>query len=214
MKNYYNIVETLVSIVCVDDGKFKILLKKKQTQPYKGYWILPGSILQNNETLEKSAEDIIYNCIGIRKINNKQYYIFSNLNRSLEERILAVLFVAFTTKELSQKYITGSEYSWFDLKELPKLGYDHNDILKVFSKKITDEILRGDIIYNLFPSDFTISEIHKFYENISGKSLDKRNFRKRLFNKDLIEETGFKNKSINGRPSNLYRFKEMKENVK
>ena len=60
----------------------------------------------------------------------------------------------------------------------------------------------------LFPSDFTLPEIQKIYEQLMNCELDRRNFRKKFIKADLIEETGDKVTGMNGRPAILYRFKE------
>ena len=66
----------------------------------------------------------------------------------------------------------------------------------------------------LYPSDFTLPEIQKLYEQILGKELDRRNFRKKLLNLDLIEPTGDKNIGFNGRPAILYKFKDDIDDLK
>ena len=46
------------------------------------------------------------------------------------------------------------------------------------------------------------------YEQIIGKSLDRRNFRKKIISLDILEDTKYKNEETNGRPAKLYRFKD------
>ena len=60
----------------------------------------------------------------------------------------------------------------------------------------------------LLPSDFTLPELQKVYEQILNKPLDRRNFRKKFVNLGLIEDTNQKTDSRNGRPAKLYRFKD------
>ena len=62
------------------------------------------------------------------------------------------------------------------------------------------------MLKNLFPSDFTLPEIQKVYEQILNKKLDRRNFRKKFINLGLVTDTGDKNSGGNGRPGKLYRF--------
>ena len=54
--SYYNVLETLLLIYASDEGKLKIYLKKKNDEPYKGYWTLPTTPLDNHTTLEENAE--------------------------------------------------------------------------------------------------------------------------------------------------------------
>ena len=60
----------------------------------------------------------------------------------------------------------------------------------------------------LFPSDFTLPELQRIYEQILDKTLDRRNFRKKFITMGLIEDTGYTNTGYNGRPSKLYGFKD------
>ena len=210
MKNYYNIIETLVGILCVDKGKLKVLLKIKQTDPYKGYWILPGGILENNETLQTNVTNVIFNSTHIKNMYFKECHVFSDLNRDPDDRILAASFIALTTKEIvAMNEVSGeSELKWFELNALPKMGYDHNAILNKINSEVRNSILsnHSDVILKLFPNDFTIPELQKCYENVLGKQLDRRNFRKKLILQDIIVDTGFKTSGGAGRPGTLYRF--------
>ena len=69
----------------------------------------------------------------------------------------------------------------------------------------------SNILKILFPSDFTLPELQRLYEQILGKKLDRRNFRKKFINLGLIEDTGDKNEGAAGRPAKLYRLKEQIE---
>ena len=214
MESYYNIIETLVAVVCVDKGKLKILLRRKQNEPYKGYWILLGDFLKNNETLEENVNKIIFNNTNIKHMNFNQSYISSDLNRDKDERILAITFVAFTTKELVQMKTNKQNLQWFELTALPKLGYDHNVIIKQVYHRLLKQIVLKDkeTIYNLFPNEFTLPELHEFFETNLNKKIDRRNFRKKLLTSEIIKETGVYSNNL-GRPSKLYRFKESDVNI-
>ena len=103
------------------------------------------------------------------------------------------------------------ESAWFDINEIPKVGYDHEEVIRYSIDRLRSKIVNSTVLKSLFPSDFTLPEIQKVYEEILGVHLDRRNFRKKFINLGLIEDTGYKNEGMNGRPAKLYRFK---ENVK
>ena len=48
-------IEALASILTIIDGEFKILLMRKKTEPYKGYWVLPCEIVGKDMTLEEKV---------------------------------------------------------------------------------------------------------------------------------------------------------------
>ena len=75
------------------------------------------------------------------------------------------------------------------------------------------ELTNVELLKKLFPSDFTMPELQAVFEEILAKKLDRRNFRKKLINLDILEDTGDKNNIKNGRPAKLYRFKELESNI-
>ena len=210
MKNYMQIVETLVSIFTVDKGVLKILLMRKKSDPYKGYWILPGEIVTDKETLEENALRAVDEKVGIPDALMEQCYTYSDIKRCLDGRIIATSFISLIdpkTIELKREVRDMFETEWFRVDELPKVGYDHETIIQDAIEYLKKKIVNSNVLKRLFPSDFTLPEIQKVYEQILGKALDRRNFRKKFINLGLIEETGDKF-GTTGRPAKLYRFKD------
>ncbi len=206
-KSYYNVIEVLTFICCNDDGKFKVLLKKKKTEPYKGRWILPGNILSNEETFETSVKNTTYEVAGIIPKKMMQNYVFSNLNRDVDERVIASVYTVSVLKSLvnlNDEY----EAKWFDIDNLPVMGYDHEAIINEVFNSLRKRIIYNDnnILKEFFPFDFTLSELQKFWEYIIKGKTDRRNFRKKLISQGLVVETGEKEKTKVGRPSKLYCF--------
>ena len=202
-KSYYNVIEVLVNICAVDDGKLKIFLRHKKNDPYKGYWLLPGNIVPNNQTLEESAEDTVINSTNFPSLFLIEGKTFSNLDRDPLERIIACTFTSVTLKSLTNN----PEMQWFEVDELPKLAYDHEIIAKENIKELKKQIMinQNNILLKLFPNDFTLSELQHFFEYITDRELDRRNFRKKLIDSKIVVETGEKINTA-GRPSKLYMF--------
>lgn len=203
-------IEALVSIFTIVDGKFKILLFRKKKDPYKGYWILPSELLGKEETLEEVIEDCVSTQIGLSNLVYSQVKTFSALDRNPSKRIIGVSFMSIvdsTTLELNN-IVTDECMEWFNIDNLPKIGYDHQEIIDASVAILKEKINHSLELKKLFPSDFTLPEIQRIYEQLLGCELDRRNFRKKFIKADLIEETGDKVTGMNGRPATLYRFRE------
>ena len=80
--------------------------------------------------------------------------------------------------------------------------------LQQYEKIIRKRLKNINYLKILFPSDFSLPELQLVYEQVLGHSLDRRNFRKKIMNMDILEDTGDKNELTNGRPAKLYQFKE------
>lgn len=210
-EKYYNILESLVSIFTIDKGEVKVLLLRKKSEPYKGYWILPGGIVSKEETIEENVMDSIEKKLGLKEVYLKQCHICSDVNRDPDDRIVAISYIGLIDnvsaliKRESRKDI---ETAWFNMNDIPKMAYDHAGILERNIQFLRKKIVNSNVLKSLFPSDFTLPELQKVYEQILNKILDRRNFRKKFITLGMIEDTGDKNLGGNGRPAKLYRFKE------
>lgn len=209
INDYKNIIESLVSIFTIENGEVKIFLLRKQAEPYKGYWILPSDIITIKETLEDNVNHLIDDKLGIKNMYIEQCQVFSNPNRDAEERIVGCSFIGLIDNvsiklHKKENVISG----WFPINSIPKLGYDHSIIADNSIEYLRKRIVNSNLLKILLPSDFTLPELQKVYEQILNKPLDRRNFRKKFVNLGLVEDTNQKTENHNGRPAKLYRFKD------
>lgn len=206
---YINQIEVLVNLFTIDNGKLKILLFRKLEDPYKGYWMLPSNLLMTSETIEECAEATIDEMVGLKDIYMKQCNVFSKIDRLPNDRILANSLIALIDKEslvMKREHRKYYESAWFSIEEVPKMVYDHGLILEDAINYLRHELNNLDMLKILFPSDFTLPELQVVYEQILGVELDRRNFRKKLVNLELVIDTGYKTGGKTGRPAKLYRF--------
>lgn len=203
-------MENRINIFTVEKGKLKILLQRKTKDPYKGYWELPGKMLDKEKTLEENTDEILEETISTKNVYKEQNYTFSGLDRYPNERVIAVSYIALTD-EKTVKLKSSEEVediAWFDIKELPKIAFDHKEIIDKARIQLKEKLTNTTVLKNLFPEEFTLPEIQNIFESIMNIKLDRRNFRKKFINLGLIEETGYNNVGGSGRPAKLYRFKE------
>ena len=201
------ILESLINIFTVEKGMLKVLLERKKEDPYKGYWILPKEFLKKESTLETTLESILNRTISTSKIYKEQNYTFSGLDRNKGSRIITTSYIGLV--DIKKVRLNGElELNWFNLDELPKIGYDHKDIIEKAKQLLKTKLVNTTILKNLFPTEFTLPEIQSVFESIMNKKLDRRNYRKKFLTLNLIEETGNNSVGGSGRPAKLYKFKE------
>lgn len=208
---YINQLEVIATIFTVDKGEIKVLLFRRTEEPFKGYWYLPSNLLMTTETIENCCSDTIFEFAGLENLYIEQCNIFSKINRLPSDRIIANSLIAVVdsiTLEIKRHKRKGIESQWFDIESIPKMVYDHGEILEDAIKYFKKRVIEHDMLIRFFPSDFTLPEIQHIYEQSLGKTLDRRNFRKKMIALDILEDTGYKNNKNNGRPAKLYRFKD------
>ncbi len=204
------IIESLLSLFTIDKGIVKVLLTRKKDDPYKGYWMLPNSILKNDEDLNTNLNELLDEKLGIQKAYIEQGNVYSDINRMPSKRIVAIASIGLIdpiTLKLKREE-REIETEWFKIDEIPKMAFDHELVVKENIEKLRNRLVNIEVLKILFPSDFTLPEVQKVFEQILDKKLDRRNFRKKFINLGLIEDTGYKNEGFNGRPAKLYRFKD------
>lgn len=203
-------IHLITSIFTVEEGILKVLLIKRNNEPYKDKWALVGGALYNNETINAGIKREIFEKTGISEIDLHFSSIFSEVDRSPIMRMVALTYVGLVDyKKLSlfKETLKTTDCDWFPIDKIPDLAYDHNDIFEVSLVKLKELINSTDILKSLFSQEFTIPEIQNVYETILGEKLDRRNFRKKILQNNLIVETNAYKNYKGNKPAKLYKFR-------
>ncbi len=106
------------------------------------------------------------------------------------------------------------EEAWRDgrVREQPEplgqsLRFDHRRILATAIARLRGKLKYRPVVFELMPSDFTLTELQRTVEAISGRHLHKQNFRRLVEMSQLVESTGQTSTATGGRPAALYRFR-------
>lgn len=84
------------------------------------------------------------------------------------------------------------------------LAFDHLLMVRYAIERLRGKVEYTDIIFNLMPPLFTLSELQRVYEIILGKELLAAAFRRKIA--DSVTETEEYTKDAGHRPSKLYRY--------
>lgn len=213
---YKNIgVHVVSSIFTVDRGVVKVLLIKRTNEPYKDFWALPGGAMYNNELIIDAAKRELNEKTGISDVDLSMCKIIDTIDRSPLRRMIAICFIGvmdIKKVELLKSTSKTSESGWVDINYVNNLAYDHDEVLKFAIEELKNKIITTDILKSLFPDEFTLPELHNVYNSILGIDIDRRNFRKKMLNLNLISDT---NKTVvykGKKPAKLYRFNDIENN--
>lgn len=203
-------LETLIGLFTIEDGDIKVLLEKRNEEPYKSYWVLPGGFATNYENFDDTAQKIVNERVGFSNVFIEQSKIFSDIERNPNERVVALSYLAtvdMVTYKLKKNLNANYELKWFSIDSIPKMAYDHSEILKNLMQQMKKRMSDSAFLNKIFSLEFTLPELQSVYEQINKTKVDRRNFRKKILNSDTVELTGNKMEGLMGRPANLYRFK-------
>ena len=119
-----------------EESSIKMLLIRRDANPYKNMWALPGGFMDMDETIETTATRELEEETTLKNIELKQFYTFSEINRDPRHRTISVVFYGFTDKNNCN--VIGSddaaEATWFDITDLPELAFDHKKIVELAIK--------------------------------------------------------------------------------
>lgn len=195
-------------IFTIEDNDLKVLLIKMKKDPFQGMWAVPGGLVGVEESLDSSAKKHLYDKTGIKNVYLEQLYTFGDVERDPLGRVISTAYFALMPNEgLSLK--TTEEYEgvqWFSIKDLPKLAYDHREIIRKAQTRLEAKLSYTNIVYSLLPNEFTLTDLQKTYEIILGEVMDKRNFRKKILSLNMIKKTDKQTTGGASRPAAFYKF--------
>ena len=124
-------------VVFRKNGK-QVLLIFRKNPPYQGMWALPGGFMEIDETLEHTASRELEEETGLTGIALQQFRTFSQVNRDPRTRVITTVYYGFTLpgNENAKGGDDAAEARWFDINDLPQLGFDHADIINMVCNHI------------------------------------------------------------------------------
>lgn len=96
------------------DKFFSILLVKRNKEPFKSTWCLPGGFVKENETIDMAADRILKKETNLSNIYKEQLYTFGELDRDPRTRVISTAYMALIDKEKISNKLS-EEASWFNI---------------------------------------------------------------------------------------------------
>ena len=204
----FAVIATDIVIFTIKNNELCVLLIQMEKEPFQGFWAVPGGLVNPSETVENSAKKNLFNILAIKDAYLEQLYTFGEIDRDPSGRVVSVAYFALIHDSAINSSITrhGESVDWFPVMSLPKLAYDHDEMIHFAVDRLRAKLTYTNIMYCLLPTEFTLSDLQKSYEIILYKKLDKRNFRKKIISLNLVRKTDKKTLGRAHRPANLYQF--------
>ena len=113
----------------------KILLIQRKNEPFQGKWALPGGFVEYGEKVEDTVVREVFEETGLKTKIKEFFGVYSDPDRDPRGHTISIIYILDI---YDGKLISGDDArdaKFFDLLDLPEIGFDH--------KKIIKEILRG-----------------------------------------------------------------------
>ncbi len=198
-----------IALFTVREKALQVLLIRRKEWPFAGQWAMPGGFIRPGESLEDAARRELSEETGVREVLLEQLRAFSEPGRDPRTWVITVAYTALVVSDaLALRAGTdAAEAAWFPVQSLPQpLAFDHSQILDYAAASLRARLDSDlQIAAALLPRRFTLSEMQEVCESISGRALDKRNFRKWVLGTDALAVTAEEKRGAH-RPALLYEF--------
>lgn len=196
-----------------DDVSALVLpLVRRTREPFDGAWALPGGWLDAAESLDAAASRTLAETTGLSPSYLEQLYAFGAVDRSPTRVVSIVYWALLRADEVDAQVAAHAEagdapenVEWFEAADLPRLAFDHNEIVEYALWRLRNKVGYSRIAHGLLPGEFTLAELREVNESILGRRLDPANFRRQVESSaNLIPTERFRTGSH--RPARLYRY--------
>ena len=123
-------------VVITREKEPKVLLIQRGNEPFKGQWAFPGGFMNMDETTEQCALRELEEETGLKVAEIQQIGAYSKVDRDPRGRTITVAYLAIIDKAEAVKGLDdAAKAQWFPLSALPKLAFDHEEIMNDVKRK-------------------------------------------------------------------------------
>ena len=210
-KAYKGAPKILVATDCIvfgfDEGVLKLLVFKRRVDPLSGEWSLIGSFVDKDESITDAARRVLLKFTGLENISLEELRTYSDVDRDPGGRCICIAqYALIRIADYDRGQVEKNGARWFTFEELPDLVLDHNDMVAEALDRLRQRARHRPIGFELLPEKFTIPQLQKLYEAIYQRTLDDRNFRKKLLSFGLLIKLDEKDRTGSKKGAFFYRF--------
>lgn len=204
-----------VSVDCLilgfKEDKLYLLVTKRKFEPLIGKDTLMGGFIRHNENLTDTVSRVVFEYTGIEDVFMEQVGTYGELGRDVAERVISIAYYALIDiQSFDEELCKVHDARWEELDKVGKLIFDHNLILNDTIDLLRKKAAVQPIGFNLLPEKFTLPQLQSLYEAIYQTTFDKRNFRKKILEMEILEKQEDKDKSSSKRGAFYYKFNKEK----
>lgn len=127
---------TVDAVILRKKTDYELLLIKRKNEPFKDCWALPGGFVDENEDLKDAAIRELEEETQIKINDLEQIAAFGTPFRDPRGHMVSVAYFGIVAPDsVAVAADDAKETGWFSVKDLPKLAFDHLDIVNLSLQK-------------------------------------------------------------------------------
>jgi hypothetical protein len=206
-QKYYVAVDSIIFGYDILEKELKLLVIRRSFDPAKGKWSLAGGFVEPDESLDVAASRVLRILTGLDKVYMRQLHCYGEVKRDPGARVISAAYWALIKiKDIDPEVVSRNGAHWQSINRLPRLIFDHNEMVKKALNELQMQIRFKPVGFELLPGKFTLVQFLDLYEAICQRSIDKRNFRKKILSMNILEKLDEKEKQTSKKGAFYYRF--------
>lgn len=200
------IVTVDVVLLTLREEALQVALARREQEPHAGSWTLPGGWVHTDEDEDAlaAAVRILKAKAGLETPYLEQLKSFASRHRDGRGWSVSIAHYALVPHERA----SSDAIEWRAVDDIRTLPFDHLEILRTAVERVRSKTAYSSLPVHLMPATFTLSELQRVYEQVLGTQLDKRTFRRRIEELDLVEPAAVaRSEAAAHRPAQHYRVK-------
>ena len=198
-------------ILTIREERLCAMLVRRGIPPYRGRWALPGGFVEEQEDLVDAAARELAEETGLtlRQAHLEQLRTYGAPSRDPRGRVVTVAHLALAPDLPAPTPGSDAAHAaWVPVDDAtgPSLAFDHATILADGVERARSKLEYTPLGTAFCSPEFTVGELRRVYEAVWGRSLDPRNFHRKVTGSPgFLEDTGERTNRDGGRPARLYR---------
>jgi 8-oxo-dGTP diphosphatase len=215
------------AVLTIRNQQLSAVLWKREWEPAKEQWALPGVFVNYGETLEDAVSRALQTKLMIGSVQDnppQQICAWNKTGRDPRGWVVTIAYLVLIPGERLRALSAQSNrirvlsIDTDDVKagaptrirddagNLVNVAFDHDQILGKVLGRLREEIWQSPLACSLLPEKFTLYELRRTFEAIVGRKLNKDSFRKRVTETQaIVRRTGQYQDNVHHRPAELFR---------
>lgn len=198
-------------VLTLRDGGLHVLLVERGAEPWRGRWALPGGFVHADEGLDAAAARELAEETGVHDVPGhlEQLASYGDPDRDPRMRVVSVAYLALAPDLPEPR--AGSDAAgaaWVPVTAAldRPLAFDHARVLADGIERARAKLEYSPLAAAFCGPEFTVADLRAVYEAVWGRTLDPRNFHRKVTGvPGLLVDTGRTRSEGRGRPATVYR---------
>lgn len=169
-----------------------MLLVERAFAPFKGAWALPGGFVEEEEDLPDACLRELEEETALKGTIVVQLGAWGAPDRDPRGRNVTVAFLV-AVREGKTAVRAGDDAArtrWFPVDDLPKLAFDHADIVSAAMARLRELVKTSHAAFALLPERFRLEELRGLLGAIRGELVTEPEAQKYVRRARVVREVG------------------------